>query len=81
MLQTVHPDRPKVPIAGGPPAYLAFLKWHPDGRFRPVTGDYDSTPSFRLVSTVFPDRGQYEADNILGLKAAIRSPVTPQPPR
>ncbi len=38
------------------PTYLAFLKADRDGRFRPVTGDYDSAFSFRtLVDTQFGD--------------------------
>ena len=33
------------------PTYLAFLKRGPDGRFVPVTGHYDSEPSFRIIAT------------------------------
>jgi hypothetical protein len=33
------------------PTYLAFLKRGLDGRFIPVTGHYDSEPSFRVVAT------------------------------
>ena len=47
-------------VKGGPahpvcvdtdPTYLAFLKRGPDGRFIPVTGHYDSEPSFRVMAT------------------------------
>lgn len=33
------------------PTYLAFLKWAPDGRFHPATGQYDSEGSFLVLST------------------------------
>jgi hypothetical protein len=33
------------------PTYLAFLKRGLDGRFIPVTGHYDSEPSFRVMAT------------------------------
>ncbi len=33
------------------PVYLAYLKRHKDGRFIPVTGQYDSEFSFRVLST------------------------------
>jgi len=36
-------------LGESPPTYLAFLKADPDGRFRPVTGDYDSAFSFRAL--------------------------------
>ena len=43
---------PKYPICvDTDPTYLAFLKRGPDGRFVPVTGHYDSEPSFRLMAT------------------------------
>ena len=36
-------------LGESPPTYLAFLKANQDGRFRPVTGDYDSAFSFRAL--------------------------------
>jgi hypothetical protein len=36
-------------LGRSPPTYLAFLKADQDGRFRPVTGDYDSAFSFRAL--------------------------------
>lgn len=74
-LQTVASHRPGTRIAEGPPTYLAFLKWNKDGRFRPVTGDYDSAPSFRILTTPHPAAWMYEADDILGRKSGTNQPV------
>jgi hypothetical protein len=74
-LQTVASHRPGTKIAESPPTYLAFLKWHKDGRFRPVTGDYDSAPSFRILTTPYSAGWMYEADDILGLKSGTNQPV------
>jgi hypothetical protein len=64
-LQTMASPRPNRKIAESPPTYLAFLKWNADGHFRPVTGDYDSASSFRIVTTPYEDLGMYESDKLL----------------
>ena len=54
------PTELELTVKGGPahpvcvdtdPTYLAFLKRGPDDRFIPVTGHYDSEPSFRMMAT------------------------------
>ncbi len=41
---------PRYPIGRDTdPTYMAFLKRGQDGRFIPVTGHYDSEPSFRVL--------------------------------
>lgn len=75
-LQTFASHRPSRKIGESAPTYLAFLKWNKDGRFRPVTGDYDSSPSFRIVTTPHPDFAMYQADDILGLATGINRTVS-----
>ncbi len=63
-----------------PPAYLAFLIWRKDGRFEPVTGHYDSEPSFRLLAT--PTGGQFSyAEADASAKATKAEPSTEQTDR
>ncbi len=53
-----------------PPAYLAFLIWREDGRFEPVTGHYDSEPSFRLLATPTGGQFSYAEDDAARAKAS-----------
>ncbi|RPI23771.1 MAG: MBL fold metallo-hydrolase [Acidobacteria bacterium] len=48
-----------LPIGYSDLVFLAFLKARPDGRFDPLTGDYDSSPSFRILSATFSGTRHY----------------------
>jgi len=59
-------------VKGGPahpvcvdtdPTYLAFLKRGLDGRFIPVTGHYDSEPSFRMMATPMGGAVRYAVED------------------
>lgn len=74
------PAKTEVVIKGDParplclpaaPEYMAFLVRAWDGRFHPVTGHYDSEPSFRIVST--PSGGAW--------RYALDQGRTPNPPK
>ncbi len=45
------------------PTYLAFLKRGLDGRFIPVTGHYDSEPSFRVLATPMGGQIRYAVED------------------
>ncbi len=45
------------------PVYLAFLKRDSDGRFRPVSGDYDSELSFRVLAIPFGGAVRYAIED------------------
>ena len=50
-LAVIVKDGPGQPVCQDTPTYLAFLKRGRGGRFVPVTGHYDSEPSFRVLAT------------------------------
>ncbi len=52
------------------PTYLAFLKRGRDGRFIPVTGHYDSEPSFRVMATPMSGAMRYVVEEGLRAKQA-----------
>jgi hypothetical protein len=45
------------------PMYLASLKRGPDGRFIPVTGHYDSEPSFCVLATPMDGATRYAVED------------------
>jgi hypothetical protein len=66
-LAVIDADHPQNPVGkDADPTYLAFLTRAPDGRFHPVTGHYDSEPSFRLLATP--------------IGGAVRYTLSPPPP-
>jgi hypothetical protein len=50
-LRTVASHRPGDVVAEGSPRYLAFLRWRGDGRFQPVTHQFDSALSFHVLTS------------------------------
>jgi hypothetical protein len=67
---------PLMPWAGRDrPTYLAFLCKRDDGRFQPVTGNYDAAPSFRTLTVPAGSHIFYATEGIPGGKEKRRPSV------
>lgn len=90
---TVGPTTSGQELGRSPPTYLAFLKADPGGRFRPVTGDYDSAFSFRALvdaqhgRMLFATKGvaspsvETESSSATGASATKLAPIPLMRPR
>jgi len=52
------------PVAMGFPSVLAFLRQRADGRFEPVTGNYDAAPSFMALAEMFNGQPYFAKDHL-----------------
>lgn len=72
------PEGSHAPVGGGGGEYLAFLKRQPDGRYVPITGNYDSELSFcKLVKPMFEVMRYFQEDGRFKTQQKTNGPASP----